>query len=115
MGVVGIVITAYRIHVGVYSLADIIAVSVESHSLPFCERLHHLGVRADLLDIKVYLSFNAVEIIVYAAALFYYERSGYAVERQRKGERLLEYVLDILYCVLCFPECERRFIPFGDI
>ena len=108
MDVVGIVIAADGVHIGVDALAGVVAVTVECHALPLGKGLHDLGfLVADLLDGEFHLALHAVQIVVDAAALLHDKRCGHTVKGQCEAQRLLEQILDILDRVLGFAQCQR--------
>ena len=104
VGVIGIVITADSLHVGVDTLAGLVTVAVESHSLPFSQGLNDLGLAVYFLDVEIDLALNTVEVIVDSAALSYNKRSGHTVKGEYDRQCLLEDVLDVLDCVLSFSQ-----------
>ena len=106
MGVVCIVIAADSVHIGVDAFACIVAVAVESHTLPLCKRLNDLGFRGNFLNVEIDLALNAVEVIVYTAALSYDKGSRNSVQSQCKRESLLKNVLDVFDSVMSFSQRE---------
>ena len=102
--VVYVVVAADGVHISVDAFAGLIAVTVESHTLPLCEGLNYLCVCLDLLDGELDLTLDAVEVVVDAAVLRYDQRSRNTVQCESKGQRLLECVLYLLYSVLCLAE-----------
>ena len=82
MDVVDVVIAADGVHVCVDAFARLIAVTVESHTLPLGKGLNDLCICLDLLDGELDLTLNAVKVVVDTAVLRNDQRCGYAVESE---------------------------------
>ena len=96
MQIVRVVIAADRAHIGVKPLADAEVVAHQRHALPLGQRLHDLGLAADLLHRKVNLALHAVQIIVDAAVGADDDRRGDALQVERRRQHALKGVLDDL-------------------
>ena len=106
MNVVTVVVTADCVHVGVKSLVNAVAVSLESRSLPLCERLNDFRSTLDFFSVEFDLSLNTVEVVIDAAAFPDNERCADTFKVECGGKLICECILNKLDCLLCLSECE---------
>ncbi len=78
VNVVGVFITSHGVHVGVKSLSRVECVDVQRVTLPFCKRLHDLGIITDVFYIKIDRALDSVQGIVESGGVSDKQRSGYA-------------------------------------
>ena len=109
MKVVQLLVSAYRVHVGIDAEARLNAVLRQGEPFPLRERVDNLGGPvAHVLDGERHRPLHSVEVIVDAEALQDEKRRGDTAEPELCREILLEEVLDPLDALLGVPDVEKR-------
>ena len=93
MNIVKILVTSYRVHIGVKTVANVEMILLEGKSFPLCKRVNDLTALTDSGNIKADGTLKAVEVIVKTRALGDEKRSGYTLKVKRCRKSRLEGLL----------------------
>ena len=115
MEVVGLLVAADRVHVGIEALAHGEPVTAERVALPFGERLDDLSLSsAEGGDVERDGALDAVEVVVQTRGGIHEQRRGHAQEVESLCEAALEVVLDALDRDLRLMQSELGAVCCGD-
>ena len=109
MDVVGHLVAADGVHIGIQPLARAETVQFQSVALPFCKRMDNFQPLARA-EIKGHRALHAVEIVVQTACGIYKQRSGHADQVQLGCKIALKKVLHLFDGIFGLPQRKEGLI-----
>ena len=113
MDVVGFLVAADCVHVGIKTLVFLKAVHFKRISFPLCKRVDNLKFFS-AENVKRNRSFRAVEVVVHTAFCVNKKGSGNAGKVKLDCKVALKKVLDLFDCLLSLPESQVGAVVFGN-
>ena len=112
--VVHLLVAADGVHIGEQTLTGLEVVTLQCQTLPLCQGVHHLTLRAHVGNVEGHGTLHAVEVIVQTRILIHEQGSGNAPKIQRLPQIHLEIALDELDSALHLVGGQRRLVPGRD-
>jgi hypothetical protein len=107
-------VAADGVHIGEEALADVEFIALEREALPLGERMHDLGVFADVGNVEADRALVAVQVVVEAGIFLDEERRGDAAQIERLPQIDLEAAFDEFNGPLHLIDGQRRAVPLRN-
>ena len=114
MGVVHLLVTTDGVHIGEQTLAHVELIFLQRQTLPLGQRMHHLGVGADVGNVERNRALHTVEVVVQSGIFINEQGSRHTAQVQRLTQIYLEIALDEFDGALHLVHGQRRFVPFRN-
>ena len=112
--IVGQLVPADGVHVGVESLAHGELVAVEGHALPLGQGVDHLGVPGGGGDVKGDRALHAVQVVIEAGGGLYKQGGGYPAQVEGSAQTVFKQPLQKADGLLRIIQVEAGGVPLGN-
>ena len=114
MEVIEFLVGTDGIHIGIDTIARLYLVLCQRETLPFSQRVHHLGLGvAQILDGETHRSLHTIQVVINAQSLQHEERCRHAAQPQLRRKVLLKEILDQFDTLLRLFCVEQRLVHHG--